>query len=200
MSATLWRACLDFSTPENALSDSGSVALTPISAYTFTLPCAAAMRERTMRLRVHTTRRKYVIVRKCNPLTELGHPLETPTCYIRTHACPLAAWLGGISDILHCCYGLLCCDDFMVNKPARRKTPVHFPPKERKGYDSLLERFFFHGFTLFSQAFNFPSFQETFVSSCASISLQSGQSLFEMQCSSATDFTEYSDSQLAAIT
>lgn len=40
MSATLWRACLDFSTPEDALSDSGSVALTPISAYTFTLPSA----------------------------------------------------------------------------------------------------------------------------------------------------------------
>lgn len=45
MSAALWRARLDFSTPKIALSDSGSVALTPISAYTFTLPCATAMRE-----------------------------------------------------------------------------------------------------------------------------------------------------------
>lgn len=42
MSATLWRACLDFSTPKHALSDSGPVALTPISAYTLTLPSAAA--------------------------------------------------------------------------------------------------------------------------------------------------------------
>lgn len=45
MRATLWRARLGFNTPQNALSVSGSVALTPISAYTLTLPCAAVMRE-----------------------------------------------------------------------------------------------------------------------------------------------------------
>jgi len=48
MSVPLWRAGLDFSTPENALSDSGSVALTQISAYTSALPCATVMREQTM--------------------------------------------------------------------------------------------------------------------------------------------------------
>lgn len=40
MRATLWRARLHFSTAKNALSDSGSVALTPISAYTSTLRCS----------------------------------------------------------------------------------------------------------------------------------------------------------------
>lgn len=32
--------------------------------------------------------RKYAIVRKCNPLTVPERPLETPTCYIRTHSSP----------------------------------------------------------------------------------------------------------------
>lgn len=52
--------------PKNALSDSGSVALTPVSAYTFTLACAGVMRERTMCLRAHMTDsgRKYAIGRK----------------------------------------------------------------------------------------------------------------------------------------
>lgn len=77
-SAKLWRACLDFSTPENTLSDSGSVALTPISAYTFTVACATVMREQTMCLGERTTHseRKYAIVRKCNPLTASECPLE----------------------------------------------------------------------------------------------------------------------------
>lgn len=89
-SVTLWRACLDFSTPKNALSDSGSVALTPISAYTLALPCATVMREQTVRLWAHTmeSERKHATVRKCNPLTVLEHPLETPICYIHTHANP----------------------------------------------------------------------------------------------------------------
>lgn len=54
---------LDFS----ALSDSGSVALTPISAYTF------SHEEATMPLRARMTgsERKYVIVRKSNPLSVL---------------------------------------------------------------------------------------------------------------------------------
>lgn len=143
ISATLWRACLDFSTPKNALSDSGSVALTPISAYTFTVPCATVMREWTMCLRARTTHseRKYAIVRECNPLTVFEHPLETPTC-LNSHTCSLlAALLGGISEILCCRDVPVRCDDFMVNKPAQRKTPVHFPQKERKGYDSLLKFF-----------------------------------------------------------
>lgn len=82
--------------PKNALSVSGSVALTPISAYTLTLPCATVMRGRTMCLRARTTDsgRKYAIVRECNPLALLEHPLETPTCCIRTHARPPAALLG----------------------------------------------------------------------------------------------------------
>lgn len=109
----------------------------------------------------------------------LEHPLETPTCYIHTHAWPLAALPGGISEILHCHYGPLCCGDFMVNKPAWRKPPVRLPQKKKKKGMTHSLIFFFHGFTLFCQPFNFPSFQEAFVSSCANISLQSGQPLFE---------------------
>lgn len=134
--------------PKNALSDSGSLALTPISAYTFTVPCATVVRERTMRLRARTadSERTYAIVRKSNPLTVFEHPIETPTCYIHT-SLPLAALLRG--RILHCCHVHLCRDDFMpVNKAAPRKTPIHFSQRERKGYDSVLKPFF-HRFTLF---------------------------------------------------
>lgn len=130
--------------PKNALSDSGSVALTPISAYTFALPCATVMRERTMCLRARMTEseRKYVIVRKCNPLTVLEHPLEN-TYLLYSHTClPLAALHGGISEILHCCYGPRCCNDFMVNKPCSKETPFSLSTERKKrGYDSLPDRF-----------------------------------------------------------
>lgn len=89
MSATLWRACLDFSTPENALSDSGSVALTPISAYAFTLPCATVMRETnnvSASERAWQTERKYAIVRKCNPLTVLEASTRN-TYLLYSHTC-----------------------------------------------------------------------------------------------------------------
>lgn len=113
--------------PKNALSNSGSVALTPISAYTLALPCATVMREWTMQLRASVTdsEGKYAIVRKCNPLTMLEHPLEAPTCYICTHARP---WQHCSEALKKCCIAtvaLLCCDDFMVNKPAWRKNPIH---------------------------------------------------------------------------
>lgn len=75
--------------PKNALSESGSVALTPLSAYTSTLPlCHSHEGTMCLRARMADSERKYAIVRKCNPLTALEHPLGTPTCYIHTHACP----------------------------------------------------------------------------------------------------------------
>lgn len=146
--------------------------------------------------------KKHAAVRGCNPLT-LTWASNLNTYLLHSHAySALAAMLGGISDIYNFffffCMASFCrSNDFTINKPAWRKTPGLFPQRNKRGHESFL--MLFHGFTLFSQAFAFPSFQETFVSSRASISLQSGQPLFEMQRSSATAFTVYSDSQLAAI-
>lgn len=204
MRATLWRTRLHFSTAENALSDSGSVALTPISAYTSTLRCSyegigQCVCERTRQ----SPRKKHAAERGCNPLT-LTWASNLNTYLLHSHSySPLAVMLGRISDIFFFFFCMatmppLCrSNDFTINKPAWRKTPGLFPQRNKRGHESFL--MLFHGFTLFSQAFAFPSFQETFVSSRASISLQSGQPLFEMQRSSATAFTVYSDSQLAAI-
>lgn len=144
--------------------------------------------------------KKHAIVRGGNPLT-LTWASNLNTYLLHSHAySPIAAMRGGISYIFFCMATMpsFCrSNDFTINKPAWRKTPGLFPQRNKRGHESFL--MLFHGFTLFSQAFAFPSFQETFVSSRASISLQSGQPLFEMQHSSATAFTVYSDSQLAAI-
>ena len=85
---------------------------------------------------------------------------------------------------------LFCCDDFMVNKPAWKETPCSLSTERKRGMSHSPEALF-HGFTLFCQAFYFTSFQETCVSSCANISLQSGQLLSEMQGSSATRALRY---------
>lgn len=127
MSAMLRRACLDFSTPEKRFVRFrvGS-AHTAISLHIHTALCHSHEGTMCLRARMADSERKYAIVRKCNPLTVLERPLETPTCYIHTHACPLAVLLGGISEILHCHCGHLCCSDFMVNKYSRRKPPISF--------------------------------------------------------------------------
>lgn len=150
MSATLWRTCLDFSTPKNALSDSGSVALTPISAYTFALPCATVMRERTMCLRARRTESegKYAIVRKCNPLTSA--PASTRKHLLVTVAHMLAptsaAWRHFRYSVLPLWPSSL---RWLHGKQTftRRKPPVHFPQKENR---SMIHSWnVSHGFTLF---------------------------------------------------
>lgn len=87
-------------------------------------------------------------VRKCNPLTVQRLPLDTPTCYIHTHPYPSQRCLGGISDILHFNCGPLSCDDLIVNKPGRRKTPLRF--RRRKSAWLTPEPFIFMALPCFA--------------------------------------------------
>lgn len=197
---TLWRARLDFSKPKNALSDSGPVALTNIALHIHPALCFShegtdnasagarqSLRESGIQLQGSGTRQKHHLSCSC---TSQQHCVWR---HFRNFAVPLRP---SPQRWLHC------------KQTRSKENPLlafhtHTHTKKKLVWVTLKVFFFspllLHGFTLFSQAFNFPSFQETFVSVPSSISLQSEQLLFEMRRSSAADFTTYSCSQLATI-
>lgn len=172
----------------NALSDLGSVALTPVSTYTFTLACASVTGKRTMCLWTCTTEseRKYVMVTICLHCSSIQQKLfltfthiPAPRHFRNSTSAPrpsLLQWLHSKQTCL-------------------KENPCSLSTKG-KGDDSLLNLFL--GLYLVLSAIQLSIFSKTFVLSCASISLQSEYLLCEMQCN--TGITVYSDSQLAVIT
>lgn len=104
----------------------------------------------------------------------------------------LAAQRRGINEMLLGPLWPSSCHDFMVNKPAWRKTPFYFPPGEKMVW--LTPEPFFQGFTLFCEPFNFPGDVRLILCQCFTAIKTAFVFLFLI------GFTVYFHSQLAEIT
>ena len=86
-----------------------------------------------------TQRESMRLWEKCNPLAVLEHPLETPTCYIHTHAPPWQCCSEAFQKYCMATVALFCCDDLMVNKPAWKETPCSFSTERRREWITVLK-------------------------------------------------------------
>lgn len=149
----------------NALSDLGSVALTPVSPFTCTLARASVTGKRTMWLWTCTPRVREKVCAGDKSLARPLHPTETPLSR------PLCLFLlRGMTAIRHSNQRVFSGNDFTVNRPAQGKPLLTF--FSGKGHDALE-----HFLPCFVRRSTFHLFKEV-VSSSARFPSQSHTLLF----------------------